>query len=327
LAEPARLHAFDHLKAAAIVAVICTHAGPDSWFAEGSPIVWFLTKSWTVFHVPSFLFVSGYLYAKPHAIAVGAAASRLLRVLLPYLVWSAIAQGSGLTGASDGREMLVQLATASSLGVYYYVMLFAGCILLMLPLSRLSRRGALVLWFAYTAYAVAAVVDPGWMSGDTLFWLMREPLQLYSFGFFLSGWLAALWRPELAAALARHPLAAIVGSSLLATSGLLLVAGWLPFSLGYFDRALYTFGVVSSCALLLSSRPAHRVERFLADSTLGIYLSHYLFIVGLRPWLTDWPEGLRVSALVVAGLVGGIGVCWLVRRGLGPVRASRWFGA
>jgi len=327
LAAPARLHAFDHLKAAAIVAVVFTHAGPDSWFVEGSSAVWFLTKSWTVFHVPSFLFVSGFLYAKPQPIAASTVAARLFRVVLPYLVWSCIAQASGLSGATGSKEMLHQLVTASSLGVYYYAMLISGCILLMLPLSFLGRRGALALWCAYTAYSVGAVVWPGWMTGDTLFWLMREPLQLYAFGYFLTGWLAALWRPELSAWVRRHPVPAVVGSSLLATLGLLLVAGWTPWSFGYFDRAVYTFGVVSSCALLLSSRPASRAERFLADATLGIYLSHFLFILWLRPWVADWPEGPRVAALVAAGLAGGIGLCWLARRALGPSRASRWLGA
>jgi fucose 4-O-acetylase-like acetyltransferase len=327
LAESDRLHAFDHLKAIAIVAVVCTHAGSDAWFAEGSPVVWFLTKSWTVFHVPSFLFVSGFLYAKPQAIAASGAAARLLRVLLPYVLWSCVAQASGLSGASSMREVLFQFATASSLGVYYYVMLLSGCIALMLPLSFLGRRGALALWCVYTAYSVGAAVWPEWRTGDTLFWLMREPLQLYAFGFFLTGWLAALWRPELSAWVQRHPLAATVGSSLLATVGLLFVSGAMPFSLGYFDRAVYTFGVVSSFALLSSARPAARAERFLSDATLGIYLSHFLFILWLRPWVADWPEGLRVTALVSAGLAGGIGVCWLARRALGSARASRWLGA
>jgi surface polysaccharide O-acyltransferase-like enzyme len=327
LVESDRLHAFDHLKAIAIVAVVFTHAGSDAWFAQGSPLVWFVTKSWTVFHVPSFLFVSGFLYAKPRAIAASGAAARLLRVLLPYVLWSCVAQASGLSGAGSMKEVLLQFATASSLGVYYYVMLFSGCIVLMLPLSYLGRCGALVLWCVYTAYAAGAVVWPGWKTSDTLFWLMREPLQLYAFGFFLTGWLAALWRRELSAWVQGHPLAAIVGSSLLATLGLLFVSGAMPFSLGYFDRAVYTFGVISSCALLLSARPANRAERFLSDATLGIYLSHFLFILWLRPWVADWSEAPRVVALAAAGLVGGIGVCWLARRALGRARASRWLGA
>ena len=327
MVESDRLHAFDHLKAIAIVAVVCTHAGPDTWFAEGGWLVWFLTKSWTVFHVPSFLFVSGFLYARTDPIPLGKVVARLLRVLLPYLVWSCVAQASGLSGAETAREMLVQIGTASSLDVYYYVMLFCGCIVLMLPLSYLDRLGALLAWLLYTAYAVGAVLEPAWMTADTLFWLMREPLQLYAFGYFLTGWLAALWLPELSAWRRRNPFAAIVGSSLLTTVGLLLVCKLLPISLGYFGRAVYTFGVIGTFALLLSATPAWRGVRFVADATLGIYLSHFLFILWLRPLVADWPNAPRVAALATVGLAGSIAVMALARRGLGRDRASRWLGA
>lgn len=327
MAESARLHAFDHLKAIAIVAVVFTHAGPDSWFPEGSRLAWFITKSWTVFHVPSFLFVSGFLYASVQPIRLGTVGARLLRVLLPYLVWSFAAQASGLSGAASAEEVLLQLATASSLGVYYYVMLISGCILLMLPLSYLGRQAGLALWGLYTAYSIGAVIDPSWMSADTLFWLMRLPLQLFAFGFFLTGWLVALWLPELRAWRERSPFVAVAGSAVLTTVGLALVCQVVPFSLGYFDRAIYTFGVIGTFALLLSTKPANRGVRFLADATLGIYLSHFLFVLWLHPFVADWSELPRVFALTAAGLAGGIAAMGLARLLLGRERASRWVGA
>lgn len=322
-----RLHAFDHLKALAIVAVVFTHAGPDSWFAEGNPLVWFATKTWTVFHVPSFLFVSGFLYARPVALAPGVVAARLLRVLLPYLLWSAVAQASGVTGARDAGEMAWQIATGSSVGVYYYVVLVSACILLMLPLSLLGRVGALVLLGLYSAYSIAAVVEPSWMSGDTLFWLMREPFQLFAFGFFLCGWLCALWREEILRFWRSRVFLALVVSSVVTTVGLVLVSGVAGITLGYFDRAVYTFGVIASVVLLTSSIVPNAAIRFLSSATLGIYLSHYLFMLWLRPWVDDWAELPRVAALVAVGLVGSITVCGVGRRVLGPDRAARWLGA
>ena len=75
------------------------------------------------------------------------------------------------------------------------------CVLLMWPLSYLDRRGLIGVWLAYTAYSIGSAALPAWRTGETLFWLMREPLQLYAFGFFLTGWLSRQWLPELRQAL------------------------------------------------------------------------------------------------------------------------------
>ena len=93
--------------------------------------------------------------------------------------------------------MLWQFLTASSLGIYYYVSLICGCILLSWPLARLSRVGILVTWVVYTAYSVVALLHPALRTEDDFFWMLRDPLSLYALGFFLAGWAAQLWLPEL----------------------------------------------------------------------------------------------------------------------------------
>jgi peptidoglycan/LPS O-acetylase OafA/YrhL len=326
-AENDRVYAFDYLKAVAVIAVVFTHAGADDWRRTGDFLAFFLTKGWTVFHVPSFLFISGYLYARPTTIDLGTVWVRLGRVLLPYVLASVAAQVAGVTGAGNLGEVLFQLLTASSVGVYYYIFLFAVCILLMWPLSRLDRRGALVLWCVYVVYSVAVLVDPMLAMADSIFWTVRDPLQYFAFGFFLSGWVSALWREEIVSfARRRGELTAILCVGI-AGFGLALCTQELPFTLWSFDRALYTFGVIGLFVIFAPRRPAGPVVRFLADATFAIYLYHVIFQSLTRSLTTTLPAMLQIAVQVSVGLGGASLVVLLSRRLLGGTRARRWVGA
>ncbi|MEE2679340.1 MAG: acyltransferase [Myxococcota bacterium] len=321
-----RWNALDFLKAAAIVAVVITHAGPDTVGRVGDDLVWDLTKTWTVFQVPSFLFVSGFLYA---ARAAGRAAvgSRLERVLLPYLVASCVVQLVGASQAQTAGEVFWQFLTASSLGIYYYVSLICGCILLSWPLARFSRVGILVAWVVYTAYSVVALLHPAFRTAGDFFWMLRDPLSLYALGFFLAGWASQLWLPELKRLRRRVPRVVLGVVVAVAAFGLALNLQWLPFSWGWFDRAVYTLAVVALFALLLSRRIAGPAVRFLADATLALYLFHFPFLLAVRPFLQEAPPLVSVGIQVLAGLAGACAVVWLARRLLGVPRARRWLGA
>ena len=321
-----RVYAFDYLKAVAIVAVVFTHAGGDDWRRTGAFFAFFLSKGWTVFHVPSFLFVSGFLYASPTGIDAGVVWARFMRVLVPYLVASIAAQLAGVTGADNLGEVVFQLVTASSVGVYYYIFLFAICVLLMWPLSRLGRRAVLALWCMYVVYSVSVLIDPALAMVDSLFWTLRDPLQLFSFGFFLSGWLSALWLREISTFARRHRQLTTTGCVMLAGFGLALSSQELPFTMMSFDRAVYTFGVVGLFVIFAPQRPAGVVVRFLSDATLAIYLYHVIFQMLTRPLTAALPEGLQLVAQVLIGLGGASFVVLLSRTLLGATRARRWVG-
>jgi len=321
-----RWHALDHLKAAAIVAVVITHSGPDTVVPSGGALTWALTKTWTVFQVPSFLFVSGFLYAR-RAGGRDVMLARLVRVLVPYLVASGVVQLVGASGARTPAEVVEQLLTASSLGIYYYVALACGCILVSWPLARLSRTAVVVVWVAYLAYSVAALVRPELRTAKDFFWMARDPLSLFAVGFFLSGWAARWWLPELQRLRRSAPNAVLAAAVCVTAFGLALDAGLLPFSWGWFNRAIYTHGVVALFALLLAGRPAGPGVRLLSDATLALYLYHLLFVLAVRPFLDGVPVLIAIAGQVLAGLAGGMALVWAVRRFLGRERARRWFGA
>jgi fucose 4-O-acetylase-like acetyltransferase len=344
-----RWHAIDHLKAAAILAVVATHAGRVGLGSWGSPLDFALTSLWTRFHVPSFLFASGFLYAGSAAHGPGELGRRLARIGVPYLVASGVALLVGLAvGAAEApglrwptpvrgaADVLWQLGTASALGVYYYVLLAALCIPFAWPLSRRGAKGAAALCAACAALALAFDAQPAWrpsswlarrLGGDAVFWALRDPLEGFSLGFFAAGWLAALRVAQLAQLAARR--AALCAG--LCAAGVALAwgsfAGFSPLSLGSFDRVVYTFSVAGLVALATRARPAGPALRFLADASLALYLFHRIFQLLAQPLTDPWPALPRIAGQLVAGLGGAALVAWGGRRCLGAARARRWLGA
>ena len=100
------------MKALAIVAVVFTHAGSAVWMKEGADLI--LTRLWTPFHVPSFLFVSGFLSARRIAIPFAEVRRRLGRVLVPYVVASLLAVAVGVAAPRGVLDFLGMLATVAA---------------------------------------------------------------------------------------------------------------------------------------------------------------------------------------------------------------------
>lgn len=344
-----RWHAADHVKAAAIVAVVFTHAGRVTLDSSGSTADFLLTSLWTRFHVPSFLFVSGFLYARSSGVPWSVIGRRLRRVLLPYGVASLVVVLVGLAVASQAPPWTLwpnpvrsfgdlgwQLATASALGVYYYVLLIACCILLVWPLSRSGRWGPWTLCLALAALALAvdaglltrpSMFLAGWLGHGAVFWVMRNPFEQFHAGYFVTGWLAALYLPQLSRfAAERRPLAvaicaAGVGFGWASFSGLLSTG--FPAT----DRVVYSLAVVGLLAIVTQRRAAGPVVRFLGDASLGIYLFHRIFQLLAQPVTDAWPPLARIGAQVAVGLGAACLVMGAGRRLLGEARAQQWLGA
>jgi fucose 4-O-acetylase-like acetyltransferase len=344
-----RWHALDHVKAAAIVAVVFTHSGRVTLAGAESTTDFVLTSLWTRFHVPSFLFASGFLYATRSPQPASTLTRRLRRVLLPYLVASLTVMlvGMAVTAWAPGwtrwptrleslRDLAWQLSTASALGIYYYVFLIACCIPLVWPLSRSVPWGAWSLCLAMAALALAIdaglVQRPAWyaaerLGGGVVFWAMRDPFERFQMGYFLAGWLAALHLPPLAGfAARRRPLVLALCAAGLAT-GWAGFCGALAPGLQTTALVVYTLAVVSLLALATRRRVAGPVVRFLGDASLGIYLIHRVFQLLAEPLSASWPPPLRIAAQVAVGLGGACLVLLASRRLLGEGRARRWLGA
>jgi fucose 4-O-acetylase-like acetyltransferase len=336
-----RLPVLDHLKAAAIVAVVVTHAGRAPWHAARSDWDFLLTKSWTSFHIPTFLFVSGFLYARGARSGSREIGRRLARVLLPYLVASTVVQVLGLSRARCGRghapavclrDVLFDYVTASSLGVYYYVLLIAFCIGTTWFLARAPRWALWAAWCGCLSYTALVDFHPATrlavaFTSDARFWSLRDPLSQFHLGFFLSGWLAALVLPRLAAARDRWPVTVLGACALLGAAGVLARGGRLfPVGSGI-PRVLYSFGVIGLLAVGLRARAPGRLATFLSEASLGLYLFHGVVERLAEPVTYHWPAPLRILAQAGVGLGGAGAALLLGRRLLGRGAARRWLGA
>jgi len=326
-----RIGAIDVVKAAAIVAVVITHAGRAPWDPRYGLADALLSGFWAQFHVPSFLLVSGLLYRRMHPIRLPEIGRRLARVLVPYGIASLVAQGLGLSGAHGIDDVLYQLATGSSLGIYYYVFLLTLFIPALWPLSRLGERA--LSWLLGVVFAASFVFElvvqwqaaRGGAQPGGLFWLMRNPLN-YSFFMFVTGWWCASHLPALRRMLEERRgwllLACLLAATLDAYLSLVSHT-WVPAGI---VRVAYTLAVVVVLSLASRGREVGRVLRFLSENTLSIYLYHHMFQLALSPWLECAPGGLRIPALLAAGLAGSSALCLLGRRLLGR-RARLLLGA
>jgi len=343
--ERARFDAADYIKAVAILAVVAQHTHRFRWFIPASETESFLRGYLLCFHVPSFLLVSGFLYAGARTLEWSEVRRRLARVLVPYVIASLLAQQLHL-GLHGGLGLkLYQLATGSALGIYYFVPILVSFILLSRPLSRCGIGTVAVLfvlsfayialigWFpvlqpsaAYTAlvrhFPQLGLSEPDWKTAG--FFEMRNPLHMAPF--FLAGWLARLVqlrRPGLAS----EQRAPVLGAALavLAACAWYLTAPRPELFTMY--RLLYTLGVAGLCIVLAERRPAGRAVLFLGGATYAIYLFHHFFQIPLSRLADEWSPLARVPFLFAAGLSGGVAVAWLARRALGEGNARRWLGA
>jgi peptidoglycan/LPS O-acetylase OafA/YrhL len=297
--EYAALHV---IKAAAILAVVVNHAGPFGFSAKGPGLDRVLRSGWLDFHVPAFVFVSGFLYHRLAPIPWREVGRRLARIVPPYLVASLIGIAIGILQPKHGT--LFALATGSASGIYYYVFVMALLIPLTWPMSRLPRRAVelglalLLLHLVLASFWRPLLPIQGW------FWGVRNPLVLAPC--FLAGWLAHAHLPALAAYARRHAALAL-GASLCV---IVLYIG-LHESLAGGPRRLarfaYTCAVIAAIALAWAGRAVPRPVRALSDATLTIYLYHILVYQGIH-YLGGWPPALRVPALAALGLAGGLAV-------------------
>jgi fucose 4-O-acetylase-like acetyltransferase len=329
-----RLASIDYVKAAAITAVVWTHAGPAPWHAGYAPLDWQLRFGWTAFQVPAFLVVAGFLYHQPRAVPLSALGPRLRRIAFPYLIACAVAQLGGFTTARSWRAATLQVLTFSSIGIYYFIGVLALCIALVWPVSRIDRGRLCVLppalfvvASACEAYGRHLYLLPlvGGFTGVNLVQLCS--LVLYPIVYFLCGWLAAQFRAQLRPIFEKGKLVVLF-------VGVAGIAVWIAAKLGdeaplRFEgaaRVVYTLCVIGVLIVATRRAPVPSAIRFLSDASLGIYLYHIMFQFTLQPYLVKWAPAIRIPFAVAFDLAGGVGVCLLARRLLGA-RARALFGA
>lgn len=319
-----RLDAVDILKATAIIAVVAIHAmfGPPA----DAPHQYLLELM--RFAVPLFVAVSGWLYAEHGRVPAKRTGKRLRRVLLPYLVASVLAQlyVAWREGPRSLAHIGHDLLLASSLGPYYYVFVIVTLILLAPLIAKIPPRGVLATWatlLVLRGIGLAVVTMHEHLQGGDLFWAVRDPF--YWGVYFLSGWLCALYRDQVAAVCTRHRRLLIVLG--IGVAGALLAATMsseapLASSLASWVNTFVVSAVLVLVATAIGKAPA--AVRFLSEVSYAIYLYHLFFVLEVKHALVQ--SYLSKLAAFSAGVAGACLVAIVSRRLLGT-RARTWVGA
>ncbi len=321
-----RQPAIDWLKALAVVAVITTHAGTAAF--PGTPgYTWWdsvFRHLLTDFHVPCLLMISGFLYHRSQPVGLAEVGRRLERILLPYLVASLVVFAVMPSQApSSAKAMAVALLGANALGIYYYVFLLV-LFVAMLPLfSRLPLR-ILQATVGLLLLALAAMcVFPQLRLSLDFFWSMRNPVESFTLGYFLLGWIAAAERHRPLRWSSKTDLAIVL---LAASAWPVCVELGSPYPTILLAKIPYAVLVWKLAWRFLNSRPAPALIQSTSDATYGIFLYHFLAQEPLRYQIADWPPPLRIAILTAVGLSGGLLFGEAVRRVVGPRVARRLFG-
>ncbi len=315
--------AIDYLKACAIVTVVWIHAFATLDPAPGRAI--YILTQLALFAVPSFFFVSGFLYFSPEAITWSQVQARLKRILIPYLaaslfaeVFKAIDEGQRPTA----ENLLIDLVLGNSLLSYYFIPVLALAVLLAMFLSRMPR--SVIPLFA--SFWIMGILSTTHIIGSDLFWKLRSPLHWW--GFFLAGWAIAPYWPRIVRASRERRIELYSFMALATTAYLVFLFRQKYF--GYQPRVAacgYAFIYLMIGGILLGSLSlrARRQVFWLSEATYPIYLYHYFVLAPVREALADspWSAGLASWA---AGLAGSILFCIAASRWLGPKKSALLLG-
>ena len=103
--------------------------------------------------VPVFLFLSGYLTSMPIGDVGSFYKKRLLRILIPYLLWSVIYT----VYHGTYRDFPWNLLTGQCCSIFYYILVYLQCVLLTPLLGRLLRSR--YRWMGYLITPLAILVE------------------------------------------------------------------------------------------------------------------------------------------------------------------------
>mmetsp|Transcript_86573 Transcript_86573/g.279474 ORF Transcript_86573/g.279474 Transcript_86573/m.279474 type:complete len:327 (-) Transcript_86573:102-1082(-) len=287
----------------------------------------------THFAVPGFLACSGFLFASSSASqSFSAVRWRLERILLPYLVFSAIAWCHTSAWASLGHEVdttpfPTKLALFCTMGHYYYVFLISFFVCITPMIARMPDR--LFPWVLAAAMTLQLALEIHLVPMPSLFWHIRNPMRLlapFLLGWqvcrrhvLLRQWISGSWRFLWLLALLLLNYFCGIGLVVLEFWGdARLIVGW---AMTYATLALLLVSVLD--------RPtAPWAVIWLSNASYPLYLSHYFF---MAPVFAGWPQSgsfdaARIVVAWAAGLGGGVTFVVLSRHAMGEKLARKWLG-
>ena len=307
-------------RAIAIIAVIIAHTCPAGmWTVVVRPVVNIC--------VPVFLFLSGYL-TKVDGRDWGAFyKKRIVRVIIPYLIWTVIYTIDQGNLAKLPNNILM----ASSASHMYYILVYIQFVLLTPALAALAKsRYHYLGWFVAPVFLIFYKYVP-LMGGYQLTAYAGIACWNACLGWFTFYYLGIMLGNRIIEK--RYSLRVLV---VLYIASVLLQMGetyaWLQVGASNPGGVLKISGLLTGALFSLIVYTVLQQGRFevksrfmllVGEYSFGIYLCHVLFIRLLK--LTPFYESTPFLVIAVLVLALSLGLCYLGNKLLGE-RISRWLG-
>lgn len=303
-------------RALAIVAVVMIHTLPPG-------IGQVFVRPFINFAVALFLFLSGYLTRADNADWGAFYRKRVVRVLIPYILWSIIYSWPAIK-VGDLLTVVTNVFTSKAMGTLYYMIVYIQLALLTPLLVRLGRsRYQWVGWLV----APATILPLGYggslemLDGN----LILSPLWLtyYYLGLLLgNGLMGQNYRLRTVA-----PLYIVAVLAEMGEGYLWFLAGedYCGFQLKLTSLLTNTLFLLMVYALLRKggSGLRSRLVRLTGDYSFGIYLGHMMVIMYFGKYAFYSALTFPLNAAFV--LLVSLACCLIGRRLCGP-RVSGWLG-
>lgn len=327
-----RLVSVDAARGIAISLVVLTHAAiVGLGQASAEKLFWY--QAIVSVNLPLFVFVTGFLLYRPIEQATPGTApaprplepGRLARdrarsLLIPYVTWTIVDCAiDALHSPSGALQRLVQGVVDPRAGGPWFLYVLFECIVIFALLSLVSRS---TWWLLLSTLAVALLLTVAPPHGSTL--LGKDYIQ-FLLPFMAFGFVFARWRPALRV---RHWVLAVGGlvvfaalcaltlvpSAITLWRGALAGVGLPGFAIDTTSRMLrYVLGL-AGCVGLFSL--AHEMRGWLARTfavlgaaSLGIYLFHLTFLVGLAK-----VPSMPIVVMAAGAIALSLGVVLVVER-------------
>lgn len=308
------------LRAVSIIAVVLIHTCPDGmWQVFARPFV--------NFAVAVFLFLSGYLTKLPITDCKAFAKKRILKVLIPYVIWTVIYS----IAYRNPDRILFNLLTTRAAGPFYYIFVYIQFVLLTPLLEKMAASKW--QWIGWLVMPVSTVV------------FTYLPMLM---GYQNHGYVTLLWDVSCLCWFSYYYLGLLLKNQMIKVEIKTPTVVWLYVlslvlqmaeglwwnhmgSTNAGSQTKLTVFVSATLFILLIYRYLTDAGRggkskllcLLGDCSFGIYLSHMLIIgvLGKLPFYDQIPFGIN-TALVIAVCCGCI---WISRRICGR-KLSGWLG-
>ena len=308
-------------RALSIIAVVIIHTSPSGeWQVFGRPFI--------NFGVATFLFLSGYLTKIENDNWYAFAKKRILRVLIPYVVWTI------LYTLQKGGDMLLiakNLIIADSAGMMYYILVYIQFVLLTPWLGRLAKSKYRHLGWLVAPISTIIFVYYGLLTGVELHVYARIFWSDACLRWFTFYYLGLLLGNRII-----HPDYSLKTLTILYVASIVLQMaegyGWFLLGEDNCGSQIKLSSFLTSTLFLLIvytilSRPYRDVKsrffRLLGDYSFGIYLCHIMVMTILDkvPYYTVLPWPLTSATVVLVSL----GCCYMGDKICGE-RISSWLG-